>query len=107
LAKKIIEVLWTEPARNDLQNIYLFLSEVSEVIAFGIITKILDRTEILKSGFTKTGQVEPLLKNRKYKYRYLVEGNYKIIYFQKDNTVVISAVFDSRQNPEKLKRITD
>ncbi|HLG34892.1 MAG TPA: type II toxin-antitoxin system RelE/ParE family toxin [Bacteroidia bacterium] len=76
-------------------------------MAFGIINKIIDRTETLKKGFTKSGQTEPLLRNKKYEYRYLVDGNYKIIYFENEGVIIISAVFDTRQNPGKLKKIDD
>jgi toxin ParE1/3/4 len=107
LAKKIIRIIWTEPAKKDLKNIYDFIAKVSEPVAFGIVNKIVDRTETLKKGFTKSGQKEPLLKKRKYEYRYLVDGSYKIIYFQKDNSIIISTVFDTRQNPGKLKVIDD
>jgi len=107
LEKKIIPVAWTEPARKDLQNIYDFLANVSEPVAFRIINKILDRAEILKWGFAKSGQAEPLLKNRKFQYRYLVVGNYKIIYFEKNGAVIIARVFDVRQNPRKMKKYVD
>jgi toxin ParE1/3/4 len=104
LAKKVTEIIWTEPAKKDLRSIYDFLSNVSEPIAFRIVTKIVDRVDILKTGFNKIGQAEPLLKHKKNNYRYLVEGNYKIIYFMKNDTIVISTVFDARQNPQLLKK---
>jgi hypothetical protein len=36
-------------------------------------------------------------------YRYLVEGNYKIIYSLDDKVLYVEAVVDTRQNPTKLK----
>ena len=48
---------------------------------------------------------ESQLKNRKKKYRYLLEGNYKIIYSVEGILATISSVFDCRQNPKKIKRI--
>ena len=38
-------------------------------------------------------------------YRYLVSGNYKIVYrvIQKEKTVLIAAVFDTRQDPDDLR----
>jgi len=98
-----LEILWAKPAKEDLQNIHDFLAEVSSLAAFNVITRIIDKVEILKSGLTQIGQVEELLKEREFEYRYLVEGNYKIIYRSFEQGVVILAVFDARQNPEKLK----
>jgi len=44
-----------------------------------------------------------LLKRETDIYRYLVEGNYKIIYRIKDESIVVDSVFDCRQNPVKMK----
>ena len=38
-------------------------------------------------------------------YRSLIEGNYKIVYcLEKDKYIRIVAIFDCRQNPDKLSR---
>jgi len=52
------------------------------------------------------GQEEELLKQREIEYRYLVFKNYKLIYFvSEENEFIKNAdVFDTRQNPPKLKR---
>ncbi len=102
--KRKINVVWTKPARNDLQKIYDYLSKFSLVVAERQINRIIDRIDLLEKGYTKTGQIEPLLRNRKYKYRYLVQDNYKIIYKEISNEVIINTVFDTRQNPIKLKK---
>jgi toxin ParE1/3/4 len=46
-----------------------------------------------------------MLSERKFEYRYLVQGNYKIIYRIEGNYIRIAVVFDTRQNPEKLKNM--
>ena len=52
------------------------------------------------------GQEEELLKVRDKKFRYLLYKNYKIIYFDDKLELLIKVydVFDTRQNPIKLKR---
>ena len=50
------------------------------------------------------GQVEGNLVELNQKHRYIVEGNYKIIYIVIDSTIYITDVFDCRQNPDKMKR---
>lgn len=54
----------------------------------------------------KSGQAEELLKKRKQEFRYLVYKNYKIIYWinNQENRIEINDVFDTRQNPVKIKR---
>jgi toxin ParE1/3/4 len=103
VGKKIIEIIWTNPAKTDLKDIFEYLALFSEEAAYRVINKILDKAEILKDGFTEIGQVEPLLINKPDVYRYLVETNYKIIYRVKKNKVIIVSVFDVRQNPQKME----
>ena len=42
---------------------------------------------------------------RSYYDRYLVEGNYKIIYWHDGTLIKIASVFDCRQNPSKLEQV--
>ena len=99
------EIIWTIPAKIDLWNIFDFLSDVSELVALNVIKRILSTTARLEFGYVKIGQVEPLLEDRKQNHRYLVEGYYKIIYREEKNSIIINSVFDTRQNPDKLKLI--
>ncbi len=97
-----IKILWTEFAINQLEQIFDYYKyRASGEVARKIILQIMDKTILLeKNPFI--GVKEPLLLNRKNEYRYLVEGNYKIIYWIEDNYVKISSVFDCRQNPLKM-----
>jgi len=100
--KTIKEIVWTKPAKNDLQEIYDYLAEFAEEAAFRVIMRIIDKTEVLKDGFTEIGQRELLLTHKTDVYRYLVESNYKIIYRVKGDRIIIDTVFDARRNPDKL-----
>ena len=53
------------------------------------------------------GQEEELLENDSREFRYLVFKNYKIIYLVNmvKNQIEIFDVFDTRQNPIKIKRV--
>jgi len=51
------------------------------------------------------GQQEELLSDYPEDFRYLIESNYKIIYWEKENLITIASVFDCRQNPRKIKEI--
>jgi plasmid stabilization system protein ParE len=53
------------------------------------------------------GQIEELLTDRIQNFRYLVHKNYKIIYWIniEQSRIEIVDVFDTRQNPVKVKRV--
>ncbi|MCD4793014.1 MAG: type II toxin-antitoxin system RelE/ParE family toxin [Bacteroidales bacterium] len=94
------KLIWTEPARQDLKDIFVFQSEFSHKSADKIINKIFEKVEILLIlGFELSGQID----NINPKYRRLIEGNYKILYKVYPDKIVIHGIFDARQQPAKLK----
>lgn len=100
------QIIWSNFAAHQLDKIFnYFAEEVNQKVAKHIIAKIYIGT----NNLTKTpfiGQLEPLLTERKENYRYLIIGNYKVIYTvnEAQQLVKIADVFDCRQNPTKLKR---
>jgi plasmid stabilization system protein ParE len=104
----VMNVIWTPPATNDLENIFNFYKgSASDTKAQEIIDLIIDATEIftLDNLTTKEiGQVELDLQHRNRGYRYLVESHFKIIYFIDKKNIVITHVFDTRQDPGKKQR---
>ncbi|MEO8151204.1 MAG: type II toxin-antitoxin system RelE/ParE family toxin [Bacteroidia bacterium] len=101
MEKKIKPLFWSDSAKKDLQSIYDYYFQFSDDIALKIISGIIIKAEGL-SEYPLIGRVEELLQNRKTQYRFLVEGNYKVIYAIEDNHIAIHRVFDSRQNPVSL-----
>ncbi len=100
-----LRVFWTDTALNQLKDIFFYYKvKANQKVAKEIVSKLVNRTIQLEKN-PRSGQKEPLLADRKFEYRYLVEGNYKIIYWIEDNYVKIATVFDSRQNPKKLARL--
>ena len=100
-----LKVFWTESAIEQLESIFDYYKYKASIkIARNLVSNIIDRTLQLETQ-PQSGQFEEILKNRKNKYRYLIEGNYKIIYWIEDNYVKIAAVFDTRQNPKKIENI--
>ena len=71
----------------------------------GKIVKGIVKKSILLESNPLIGVKEPLLLDRPFEYRFIVENNYKIIYRFNDNIARIVSVFDCRQNPQKLDRI--
>ncbi len=97
-----IKVLWSDSAIEELKEIHdYFVVAAGLKIATKIVNAILDKSILLEKN-PRLGQEEDLLKHKSQQIRYLVEGNYKIVYFIAKNHVVIATVFDCRQNPKKL-----
>ena len=100
-----IRIEWSEKSERQLKDIFDYCSfEVSLRIARKIINKILDKVSILESN-PSAGPKEELLCDYQEEFRYMVESNYKIIYWKKENLVTIASVFDCRQNPAKIQKI--
>lgn len=100
-----IRIEWSELSEKQLKDIFDYYSlEANPRIAKKIINKIIDRISILEDN-PLAGPKEKLLSGYPEDFRYLVESNYKIIYWKKENVITIASVFDCRQNPEKIKKI--
>ncbi len=102
---EIKKIFWTDTARNQLEDIFDYYKEKASLKSSkNLIRKLIDRTlQLDKNPYS--GPKEPLLQEKKFEYRYLVEGNYKIIYWIEDNYVKIASIFDTRQNPIKINKI--
>ena len=95
---------WTVSAEMDLETIFQFyLNTSNKKVAKKIIKEILHATNTLKLGLY-LGQIEPLLSFYEEEHRYLLSNHNKIIYVVKDDCVIITHVFDTRKNPNKLKK---
>ena len=100
-----LRVFWTDTARFQLEDLFNYYKDKASLkVARKLVKQIIDRTIQLEKN-PNSGPKEPLLSDRKSQYRYIVEGNYKIIYCKQDNYIKIATVFDCRQNPEKMKNI--
>ena len=103
---KLINVIWTDPSKSYLKEIYIYHKKVASVrVAISIKDKIIQASKSLKT-LERRGQLEALLKDRTDEYRYLIVGNYKIIYQPTPTSIYITDVFDCRQNPVKLTKRT-
>lgn len=100
-----LTVFWTDIALERLEYIFdYYKNKASDKVAKELVKRIVDKTILLETQ-PNIGQVEELLQDRKNKYRYLVEGNYKIIYWVEKPFVKIATVFDCRQNPVKMREV--
>ena len=98
-----VKIIWTESAVFELKNIYeYYKGKVSIIVAGKIKERIFSSVKQLKN-YLLSGAIEENLIDTKYEYRYLVEGNYKVIYRYEDKTVYIIDIFDCRRNPLEMK----
>ena len=98
-------VKWYIEAAVDLDKIYNYYVIKNPRAAAMLYNMILDDVEILKTQ-PYIAAVEQMLIGCPECYRSLVIGNYKVVYFIKDDLVLVVQIFDCRQNPIKLKRTT-
>lgn len=95
-------VEWSEQASSYLQKIFDYLKPVAGMRTASKVTgKIVKRTRILAEN-PLAGPCEELLRDASHEFRYLVEGNYKILYYVTLEKAVIASIFDCRQNPKKM-----
>ena len=99
-----MKVFWTKFALAELHNIYDYYKvNVSVLIANNIKNSILLSTHQLESQ-PLSGALEVLLQQLNQGHRYIIRGNYKIIYMIQSKRIYITDVFDTRQNPVKMYR---
>jgi toxin ParE1/3/4 len=98
-----MKLLFTEQAIVSLEEaLELIAQKVSYEKLIEIRDHILDNADTLLLQPLK-GQKEPLLEHLGLDHRRLVEGHYKIIYRVVGEYIYITDIFDSRQDPDKMK----
>jgi plasmid stabilization system protein ParE len=98
-----MEVVWTKFALDSLRTIYLYYKEKATVrIAQNIKNSILYSTRQL-ANHPLSGSKEVYLSDLGEGHRSMICGNYKITYKHQNKRIYITDIFDSRQNPVKLK----
>lgn len=98
-----MKLVYTEQALESLEEaLGLIAQDVSYEKLIEIRNKILDTADTLVLQPLK-GQKEPYLEHLGLDHRRLVEGHYKIIYRVVGEYIYITDIFDSRQDPDKMK----
>jgi plasmid stabilization system protein ParE len=94
-----MKIIWSDFASETLSEIYKYYKEkASPTIAQKIKAEIFTATRQLKKH-SSSGQIEINLEELNEGHRYLVKGNYKIIYKKIPEGMLITDVFDARQDP--------
>ena len=100
------EIIWSDFAETELEKIFeYYVENASLKVAKNVLDDILSEPSKLVNNPEIT-QIEDLLVDREVQYRYLLCKNYKLIYSidYEQKLLKITDVFDTRQNPIKIKR---
>ncbi|MCD1117991.1 type II toxin-antitoxin system RelE/ParE family toxin [Chryseobacterium turcicum] len=97
-----MKIIWSEFAIENLKNIFDYYSlKANKKVAHKIRKKIFDSTKRLIQN-PESGHIEFYLEQLNQQHRYIICGNYKIIYRIECNDILINDIFDTRQNPIKM-----
>lgn len=94
-------IVWSEEAKNDLQEIFDYISEDSPKNAEMVVrtfVKIADSLELFPYKFPK----EPFIDDESV--RFVPKWSFKLIYKILPDKIIILNIFHTSQNPEKLLR---
>ncbi|MBE0640280.1 MAG: type II toxin-antitoxin system RelE/ParE family toxin [Bacteroidales bacterium] len=98
-----MKIIYTEQAISSLQEVLDFVApNVTKEKLIEIRDRILDAADTLLLH-PYQGQTEPLLEHLGKSHRRLIIGHYKIIYRVYGEYIYITDIFDSRQDPDKMK----
>ncbi len=101
-----MNIIWTDFASSALADVYKYYKKVAgKSVAQNIKTSIFSSTRQLEKH-PLSGQIEETLESLNEGHRYLVEGNYKIVYKEVSEGILITDVFDTRQDPIKINDTT-
>jgi len=88
------KLVWTDPAVEDLRELYAYIARDSELYASGFVQRLISATERLVDH-AEMGRVVPESNNDSI--RELLYQNYRIIYRLKDDQVeVLSVIHGAR-----------
>lgn len=97
-----MRIIWSDFSSEILIEIYqYYIEKAGSPVAQKIKSNIFKSTKQLIKHPT-SGQIELTLENLGEEHRYLVEGNYKIIYKKVKEGILITDIFDTRQDPVKI-----
>ena len=96
--EKELKPYWTEQAIKQLKEISIITRCFSVDIAQKRVQPIIEQVKRL-AFYPLLGKKEEAYMGMKYPFRSLIEGDYKIVYYLKEDYLYVVAIFDCRQDP--------
>lgn len=93
-----VQIIWSLDAEKDLKKVYQFCAKQDIEYANKIIVEIIESPKNVI--FDNQYQEDEFLG---LPYRRLFIKHWRIVYKVKNNSLTVLRVFDTRQNPKKLK----
>jgi plasmid stabilization system protein ParE len=99
-----VKVIISQFAEDSLSDIYSFYkTNASVTVAKKIKKSVVGEIKKLPR-FIRKNTKEEFLDEKNGEFRKCIVGNYKIVYsIINEQTILITDIFDSRQNPNKIK----
>ncbi len=92
-----LTIKWTEKSISDLEAIFHFYAQESVTAADKVVSEVIEQTEsIIYPNQFQQDEFHP-------KYRRIVVRHFKVLYRVETKVIYIVRIFDTRQNPNKLK----
>lgn len=95
------KIIFRKQAKKDLKRIYTFCLNISPTYAEKVRLEILNYTYTLQLFPRAYPQI--FSKNSLYEHRKISLDKYQIIYIVQKESIIISRIFDTRQNFKKIK----
>lgn len=95
-------ILYTAWSKNQLREIYNYYKEIGTPKKGRKIRVSIHKKALQLKDFPFLGREEEMLSSLGQGHRYVVVGQYKIIYRIIEETIYITDVFDTRRNPESM-----
>lgn len=94
----MVKIVWSKHALKDLNAIYEFIREDSELYAKRFTEKIINRISQLEA-FPELGRVVPEFEDETI--RELIEGNYRIVYQVRQKSIIIVRIHHAARQLKK------
>lgn len=97
-----MKVLITDFAKQQLNDIYEYYKFEGYGTFGRKVRKDVIQGALSLKNFPNSGVIEPNLAILKLGHRYILVGNYKIIYRVDKDCIFVTDVFDTRRNPDTM-----
>ena len=97
-------VVWSDKAYDSLRKVHDYITIDSPGGAKKVVLELVRLSQSLEN-LPRRNPIEQDLANAPVEYRFLVKWSFKIVYtvLEGEKMVLVVLVFDTRQNPKKLK----
>ena len=100
-----MKVIYTDQSYESLDDSVEFLLHKQKLPTekvSQIVSRVLDRTDNLVSTY-KIYPIEQSLEHLQSGHQSAIEGHFKIVFLVKEEMIYITDIFDTRQDPQKMR----